>query len=119
MIKKDIKSVGKLGEDVAVAYLIAKGYNIIERNLYSRYGEIDIIASIDSFVVFVEVKYRKNSRYGTPSMAVNLKKQEKMKKTALHYIGLNEIVDKDFRFDIIEVMGVRELKINHIDNAFY
>ena len=118
MSKNDIKISGKRGEDLAAHFLIRAGYDIIERNFHSRYGELDIIAGIGSFIVFVEVKYRKNDFHGTPSMAVNFKKQEKMKKTALHYIGINDISDKNFRFDIIEVTGVSEFKINHIENGF-
>jgi len=112
------KLSGKRGEDLAVFFLAKAGYSIVERNFYSRFGEIDIIAGKCDFIVFVEVKYRKNDLHSTPSMAVNFKKQEKMKKTALHYIGTNDIYDKDFRFDIIEITGVHEFKINHIENAF-
>ena len=118
MSKGDVKELGRRGEDLALHFLIRAGYDIIERNFHSRYGEIDIIASIDSFIVFVEVKYRKNDLHSVPAMAVNFRKQEKMKKTALHYIGLHEISDRDFRFDIIEITGVREFKINHIENGF-
>jgi len=119
MSREDAKTLGKRAEELSSNFLVKDGYEIIERNYYSRYGEIDIIAKKGSFVVFVEVKYRKNDIHSTPSMAVNFRKQEKMKKTALHYIGSHEIVDKDFRFDIIEVVGVHELRINHIENAFY
>lgn len=112
------RAIGKRGEDLAAHFLVKEGYTILERNFHSRYGEIDIIAGIDDFIVFVEVKYRKNDIHSTPSMAVNLTKQEKMKTTALHYIGANDITDKDFRFDIIEITGRHEYKINHIENAF-
>jgi len=119
MSRENIKTMGKRAEDLAAYFLIKDGYEILERNFYSRFGEIDIIVTKDDFVVFVEVKYRRNDTHGTPSMAVNFRKQEKMKKTALHYIGMHEIVDKDFRFDIIEVMGAHELRLKHIDNAFH
>jgi len=113
------KVAGRLGEDLAVHFLVKNGYNILERNFYSRFGEIDIIAGKSDYVVFVEVKYRKSASHSMPSEAVNFRKQEKMKKTALHYIGENDISNKDFRFDIIEVTGAKELKINHIEHAFY
>jgi len=118
MSGRDIKQSGKRGEDLAAHFLQKQNYDIIERNFYSRFGEIDIIVGKGDFIVFVEVKYRKNDSHSAPSMAVNFRKQEKMKKTALHYIGQNEITDKDFRFDIIEITGTREFKVNHIENAF-
>lgn len=113
------KVMGKLGEDVAVHFLVKNGYVILQRNFYSSFGEIDIIAGKDDFVVFVEVKYRSSKLYNAPSEAVNVRKRKKIKKTALHYIGENEITNKDFRFDIIEITGYYELKVNHIENAFY
>ncbi|MCL2566229.1 MAG: YraN family protein [Defluviitaleaceae bacterium] len=109
---------GKIGENLASLFLIKNSYDILESNFYSRYGEIDIIAKKGDLIVFAEVKYRKNDYHSTPSMAVNTKKQEKIKKTALKYISDNNITNKDFRFDIIEIVGIGELKVNHIENAF-
>ena len=112
------KEIGDVGEGIAVKYLLDRGHEIIARNYHSRYGEVDIIADFDEYIVFVEVKYRKSNLYGEPSLAVNYRKQEKIKKTALKYISDNEAGDKDIRFDIIEIIGVGEVKINHIENAF-
>lgn len=119
MKNSDKAAKGKLGENLAVRFLIKNGYRLLRRNFYSRYGEIDIIAEKGDLIVFVEVKYRKSGRHSAPALAVNLKKQEKIKKTALCYIGENDISGKDFRFDIIEISGVNELKLNHIESAFY
>ena len=112
------RAIGDTGEEIAVRYLENHGYIMIKRNYHSPYGEIDIIASKGEYIVFVEVKYRKNRLYGEPSQAVDYKKQEKIKKTALQYISENEVGDKDFRFDILEIIGMGEVKINHIENAF-
>ena len=112
------RAIGDTGEEIAVRYLENHGYIMIKRNYHSHYGEIDIIASKGEYIVFVEVKYRKNRLYGEPSQAVDYKKQEKIKKTALQYISENEVGDKDFRFDILEITGMGEVKINHIENAF-
>jgi len=109
---------GKVGENVAAHFLKKNGFNLLKRNFHSRYGEIDMIAAKDELVVFVEVKYRKNNAFGPPCVAVNFKKQNKLKKAALHFIGENDIVNKDFRFDIIEITGKDELELNHIENAF-
>ena len=118
MSSKNSKLSGARAEHLAVYFLVKKGYEIVHKNYHSRYGEIDIIARKCDYIIFAEVKYRKNDLHSTPSMAVNFRKQEKIKKTALQYIEQNDITDKDFRFDIIEITGTHEFKINHIENAF-
>ena len=110
---------GKLGETLARDYLIENNFSIIDKNYFSRFGEIDIIA-LDKFnldIVFIEVKTRKNSLFGRPSEYVNTKKQLRIKKTALDFISKKKVLDKNFRFDIIEVIFAKKI-INHIKNAF-
>lgn len=107
---------GNLAEDKAIIYLKENGYNILYKNFYTIYGEIDIIAEKNNFIVFFEVKYRKNLKNGYPREAVSKSKQQKIKKTALIYISNNNIVDKDFSFDVIEILNN---EIIHIENAFY
>lgn len=109
------RMIGKAGEDTAVLFLSEKGYNIIKRNYAHRFGEIDIIAKNNEYLVFVEVKYRKNIKNGYPREAVNSKKQEKIRNTALAYISENNISDIAMRFDVIEILGGQ---IEHIENAF-
>lgn len=110
------KTKGNCGEYAARNYLLNKGYEIIKSNYSTSYGEIDIIFKDDEYLVFCEVKSRKNSEYGTAAMSVGLEKINKITKTALAYITQNEISDTDIRFDIIEVYD--NDKIVHIDNAF-
>lgn len=107
---------GNLAEDKAVIYLKEKGYNILYKNFYTIYGEIDIIGEKDDLIVFFEVKYRKNIKKGYPREAVSKAKQDKIKKTALMYISENNIINKDFSFDVIEIL---ENEITHIENAFF
>ncbi|MDE6182375.1 MAG: YraN family protein, partial [Eubacteriales bacterium] len=80
------------------------------------YGEIDIIAEKENIIVFFEVKYRKTIKNGYPREAVSKAKQDKIKKTALIYISENNIINKDFSFDVIEILGN---EISHIKNAFF
>lgn len=107
---------GSLAEDKAILFLKNKGYNIIYKNFYTIYGEIDIIGERDNLIIFFEVKYRKTLKNGYPREAVSKKKQEKIKKTALLYISKNNIINRDFSFDIIEII---DNEIIHIENAFY
>lgn len=115
------KEIGNFGEEAAAEYLRGKGMSIIKQNFYCRAGEIDIIARDGEYTVFAEVKTRKNSRYGTAAEFVDYRKQERIIKTALVYVGAAEIA---MRFDVVEVyyhmQGEKPVvdKINHIENAF-
>ncbi len=106
---------GKMGEDLVCTFLEKKGYNILERNFHSRYGEIDIIAKYGDAVVFVEVKTRKNLSFGRPAEYVTSAKMKKIIKTAFIYLNGEEC---EMRFDVAEVLYGTENKINYIENAF-
>lgn len=107
---------GNIAEIMAIDFLINNGYSIINKNYQKQTGEIDIIAKKDTYIFFIEVKYRKNVNKGYPREAVSLKKQEKIKNTALYYIEENNLNNVDFCFDVTEILGNN---ITHIQNAFY
>lgn len=103
-------------ETMAAEYLKNKGYKIITQNFFSKNGEIDIIAKDTDTLVFCEVKYRSNARYGLPEEAVDYRKQDKIRKTAAYYLYRNNFpVETRVRFDVIAVLGE---KITHIEDAF-
>ena len=103
-------------ETMAAEYLKNKGYEIILQNFFSKNGEIDIIAKDTDNLVFCEVKYRSNTRYGLPEEAVDYRKQDKIRKTAAYYLYRNNFpVETRVRFDVIAVLGE---KITHIEDAF-
>ena len=103
-------------ETMASEYLKNKGYKIITQNFFSKNGEIDIIAKDTDTLVFCEVKYRSNTRYGLPEEAVDYRKQDKIRKTAAYYLYRNNFpVETRVRFDVIAVLGE---KITHIEDAF-
>lgn len=102
---------GKWGEELAAGYLKDKGYQIIFRNFYSKYGELDIVAKKNKLLVFVEVKTRTQDLYGTPAEAVDARKQRHMTYAANFFIqrfGFHKI---DMRFDVIEI------HLNHLENV--
>ena len=111
--------LGKLGENLAVNYLIEKGYQILERNWRSGHKEIDIIALDGNTLVAVEVKTRKTNEFGEPKMAVGAEKQRMLICAAdayVHYKNLNV----DVRFDIISIVFTgEEPEIEHIEDAFF
>lgn len=110
------RSVGKLYEDLAASYLIAEGYSVIEQNFATRQGEIDIISMYQGTLVFTEVKFRKNSRYGSALSAVSRAKQEKMVRTALLYMKKTGYpANQNCRFDVIGIDA--QGHIEHVKNA--
>lgn len=110
----DNKKKGNIGEEIAKSYLINKGFSLLESNYYRSSGEIDIIAKDNNTIVFVEVKYRKSIKNGSPLEAINEKKKTKIINTAYHYITENNI-NENMRFDVI---GILNKDITHIINAF-
>lgn len=113
------KQIGKMGENAACEYMSKNGYNIVKRNFYTRYGEIDIILRKDEYTVFAEVKTRKYTSFGTPSEFVDKRKRERIIKSAVLYLGESETA---IRFDVVEVMYKNDgeiVNINHIENAFW
>ncbi|MCR5624464.1 MAG: YraN family protein [Lachnospiraceae bacterium] len=111
------RKVGNEYEDLAVKYLEKSGYKILERNFYTRKGEIDIIAQDGEYLVFIEVKYRKDNESGTPEEAVDYRKQKRIKDSAMVYIYFNKIpMDSPMRFDVVSICR-EDVKI--IKNAFW
>lgn len=114
---KNNKEKGKAGEDKASVYLKSLGYEIIERNFRSRFGEIDIIARNGNDIVFVEVKARRNNDYGMPQEAVGKRKQDKLRKLALLYLEKASVKDPGCRFDVVSII-TETGEIEHIKDAF-
>ncbi len=112
------KKTGQYGEDEATKFLQKQGYKILERNFrYSRLAEIDIIAKDKDTIVFVEVKTRKTLNCGHPFEAVDYKKLEHIYKAALAYLKTTEEEYKNFRIDIISVLGIQNPKIEHLKDV--
>ncbi|MFN3966325.1 MAG: YraN family protein [Endomicrobiia bacterium] len=109
------QEIGKKGENKAIDFLKKKGYQILETNYRTRFGEIDIIAEENNDIVFIEVKTRTNYSFGAPQLAVDLRKQKKIIKTALNYIKTKNILNKNFRFDVVAQI---DNNIELIKNAF-
>lgn len=110
---------GRTGEDLAVCYLESHGYTIVERNYRKRFGEIDIIARDDECLVFVEVKTRGNSRFGSPFDAVDLHKQQQISRVALAFMTKYRCREIEVRFDVIAVyLEKPSPRIELIKNAF-
>ncbi|MBQ8002171.1 MAG: YraN family protein [Clostridia bacterium] len=117
MLKRDI---GNIGEDIAVKKLKKLGYKIIERNFnVPRVGEIDIVAQKKDYLVFVEVRLRKNVLHGSGAETVDVHKQKKLVRAALTYMKKHNLNNVPARFDVVSITGDgKEHTIEVIENAF-
>ena len=117
----ETKALGDFGEERAARYLRRKGYRIVERNYRCRQGEIDIIAERRDFLVFVEVKLRKDERFAEAREFVTAAKQRRILAAAQLWLAQHES-ERQPRFDVIEVyapQGERgPIRIEHIEDAF-
>ena len=116
------KEVGIWGEQRAADSLRQKGYEILETGYRSRYGEIDIIAADSQFVIFVEVKTRKDDRFSEAREAIDRRKIERIRQTAALWLS-QHMIELQPRFDVIEIYapwGVKtpEPEICHLEDAF-
>ena len=111
---------GRRGEDLAVAFLLERGYRILQRNWRKKTGEIDIIADKAGILVFCEVKSRRGCSLGAGAEAVDARKQHRIIQTALLYLQYFRLVDRPCRFDVIEIdfSGPNLPAVHHIPNAF-
>jgi putative endonuclease len=110
---------GKEGEEIAAAFLKAKGYEIIEMNKRFGRAEIDIIAKIGNEYVFVEVKTRSSDHYGFPEEAITKRKITLMGKAAEQF-SIEKSDGLEIRFDLISlVLGNEKHDIVHIEDAFF
>ena len=110
------RTKGKEYEDLAVSFLVDNGFKILNRNFFTKYGEIDIVALEGDTLVFTEVKYRKDNKKGDPAEAVTFSKQKCIAMAANYYLMKNPVYsEKDMRFDVVTILNDR---IKIFRNAF-
>lgn len=110
---------GKMAEDLAADFILAKGYTLVRRNFRSHKAEIDIIAEYENQLIIIEVKARHTDLFIEPQEAVNKKKIRLMIAATNDFMEL-ENRSQEVRFDIITVLPdpTGTLCITHIENAF-
>ena len=132
-MKTSRQALGAWGEDQAATFLKEKGYSIIERNVRTAYGEIDLVAvhqySIQGLkgenvqyemLVFVEVKTRSSRSFGYPEQSVNARKMLHMLASAQAYVQEHPELSRDWRIDVIAVTRLEKdapPEITHFENA--
>ena len=92
---------GRAAEAAAARFLKSRGYKIAQRNVATRYGEIDIVALEDGMVVFVEVKSRSSNKFGHPEDRVDRKKRQTLRRIASFYLERHRLLDAPCRFDVV------------------
>lgn len=111
--------LGKIGEELAVDFLIEKGYEILETNWTFQKAEVDVIALKGNFLAVVEVKTRSSVDFGSPQDFVKPKKIKLLVKAINEYVVTNDL-DVDVRFDIIAIHAKeKQFAIEHLEDAFY
>ena len=110
---------GKDGEDAAADFLVAKGYEIVERNFRFQRSEIDLIAKKENWLIFVEVKARSSTAFGHPESFVDQHKITNVLLAADEYIHRHNWMGQ-VRYDVISVQLIKgKVEIVHFEDAFY
>ncbi len=118
--KKSKKETGNHAETAACNYLQRQGLKLVERNYLCKRGEIDLIMRDGQNTVFVEVRYRRNDRFGSSAESVDWRKQSKLLATAEHYLQQHpKAAQSACRFDVVALTTENaQQKIHWIEDAF-
>ena len=117
----EAREIGRFGEEQAARYLRRRGYRLIESNFSCRGGEIDLIVSKGKYIVFVEVKLRKNADFAPAREFVTAAKQRRIIATASLWLARHE-TELQPRFDVVEIYAPDgekgRMEIRHLEDAF-
>lgn len=114
------QQIGKQAEQRACDYLQAKGFQLLQQNYQCYHGEIDLIMRDQEDVVFVEVRFRSRTDYGSALESITKNKQKKLIKAATHFLQMKKWLYRvTSRFDIVAIHLVAgETQLEWIKNAF-
>ncbi len=111
--------LGNRAEDLALKFLKKQGLALLQRNFNCRFGEIDLIMTDNDYLVFVEVRYRKDQNFGGALASIDQRKQRKLTNSAEHYLQINKLKDTPCRFDILCLGGpLNKPEYQWLQNAF-
>ena len=108
--------IGNRAEDHALKYLSDRGLNLIKRNYNCKCGEIDLIMTENNIIVFIEVRYRKNSYYGSGAESIDFRKQKKLLASATHFLQNKHMLDRICRFDVVSICHAQATNFNSREN---
>ncbi len=117
------REFGSVGEEIASSFLEANGIEIVRRNYFTDFGEIDIIGIEKKTIIFIEVKLRKSFKYGKPIESISQKKLERIKNSISIFLSDNKLFDNyDCRFDVICLTYSKEndtFKVDWLKNQLF
>ena len=111
--------LGSAGEGIARRHLEERGYALRQANYRCPWGEVDLVMERGDTVVFVEVRTKRSSAFGTPEESVTAAKRKRLTATAYHYLQEREI-DVPFRIDLVAIVLDRRgavQRVTHLENA--
>ena len=114
------KRLGAWGEEQAAAYLTGRGYQLLEQNVRTPHGEIDIVCNHADRLIFVEVKTRSSTSFGYPEEAITKQKKAHMLAAAQYYLQWHPEISGDWQIDVLAIESVKrqELpRITHFENV--
>ena len=111
--------LGSVGEDIARRHLEGLGYALLEANYRCRWGEVDLVMEHEGSVVFVEVRTKRSSAFGTPEESVTAAKRKRLTATAYTYLQ-EHALDVPFHIDLVAIAlntrGVVQ-RVTHLENV--
>ena len=118
-MSKRRRNLGIRGEKIAAEYLEKNGYKILDRNVRTSFGEIDIAAVKNDIYIFVEVKTRKTKTFGYPEESITQTKRDHMINSAREYLLTHASDDSGWQIDVISIEALQPdyYQIHHFKNA--
>lgn len=111
--------IGQNAETLAAQHLINQGLILIKKNYRVKFGEIDLIMKEKGILLFIEVRYRSNLKFGSPAETIHFRKQKKIIKTAQHYLSVKHANSlPPCRFDVLTLSQYNTVNICWLKNAF-
>lgn len=118
--KKSPNQTGAIAEGMARAYLQDQGLTFVSQNYRCPQGELDLIFRDKTHLLIVEVKNRKNTRFGTPAECVSASKQRKIILATQHFLAVTQQpASLAIRFDVISIINLNKHSIEWLKNAFF
>ena len=112
--------LGNWGEGVARRFLEREGYRVLGTQYRCRWGEVDIVAGDGGELVFVEVRTRRGTRFGTPQESITPSKAGRLESTAYYYMAEKGLTHANWRIDLISILldaSGRVQEVSHLKHA--
>lgn len=116
---KTRKATGNHAEGVAARYLMSRGINILEQNVFNRGGEIDLVGIDHGTLVFFEVRYRGSGSLAGAAESITFTKQKRLLRAASFYLHRHGLWNADSRIDVVAIAPgeSKKYRVQWIKNA--